>query len=588
LTDTSEQAKRDAELVQLRETNTRLDRQIFDLSALLKAGEALHDELEVDALCKLLVAMCRERAEVDQLCVLLHDPEVGRVKVAMAVGLPDEVADISFPADDGILWRLLTAGEAFSVVDLRGEPRFPKIFGSNNLQRLGGQVWIPLVLPGDVIGVLSVGRDREGNPVPEAELPFLASLASQAAVAINTARLYQRIAIARSRLDRSLHQLSLLFDVTRALGAVSDLTRLLRLILERAIAAVDAEKGSLMLLDEVQDVLVVRVVFGLPDKEIERKINDGEIECRSFKRGEGVAGWVLESGETLRVNNTQNEGNFTDAETSHVQSILCVPMTVDEETIGVINITNRKGEQDFGEEDEEILGALADQAAVAIARARLYEAAITDGLTGLYVRRFALHRLREEIRRARRYGNELSLVMCDIDHFKTINDTWGHPVGDRVLVKVAEIISAQLRIEVDVAGRYGGEEFLLVLPQTRLASGVIAAERLRAAIESAAIEHGADNPLKVTMSFGLAQLDLQGGESFEDLIARADAAMYESKETGRNRVTAFASPNAEADSGVQGEGYSQGGDTLRKLRTLRAEVIERSVEDQTDSVDGED
>ena len=580
MTDTSQQADRDAELALLRETNTRLDRKIFDLSALLKAGEALHDELEVDALCKLLVAMCRERAQVDCLCVLLHDPDVGRVKVAVAEGLPDDVLETSFPAEDGILWRLLAAGEAFSVVDLRGEPRFPKLFGANDLKRLESQVWIPLVMPGDVIGVLSVGRDRDGKRVPDAVLPFLASLASQAAVAINTARLYQRIAVARSKLDRSLHQLSLLFDVTRALGAVSDLTSLLRLILERAIAAVEAEKGSLMLLDEAQDALVVRVVFGLPDKEIERKINDGEVECRRFKRGEGVAGWVLESGETLRVNNTEHENNFTDAESSHVQSILCVPLTVDDEAIGVINITNRKGDGDFGAEDEEILGALADQAAVAIARARLYEAAITDGLTGLYVRRFALHRLREEVRRARRYGNELSVVMCDIDHFKVVNDTWGHPVGDRVLVKVAEIISGQLRIEVDVAGRYGGEEFLLVLPQTRLASGVIAAERIRAAIQAIEIDLSSGETLQVTMSFGLAQLDLQGGEDLEELIARADAAMYESKEGGRNRVTAYASPNSEGDSASQGEGYSQGGDTLRKLRTLRAEVVERSVQGQ--------
>ena len=414
--------------------------------------------------------------------------------------------------------------------------------------------------------------DHEGKAVPEEALPFLASLAGQAAVAINTARLYQRIAVARAKLDRSLHQLSLLFDVTRALGAVSDLTRLLRLILERAISAVDAEKGSLMLLDELGEDLVVRVVFGLPDKEVERKINDGELECRRFKRGEGVAGWVLQTGETLRVNNTENEGNFTDPESSHAQSILCVPLRVDDETIGVINITNRRGDDNFGVEDEEILGALADQAAVAIARARLYEAAITDGLTGLYVRRFAMHRLREELRRARRYGNELSVVMCDIDHFKAVNDTWGHPAGDAVLIKVAEIITAQLRVEVDVAGRYGGEEFLLVLPQTRLASGVIAAERLRAVIESTEVELNSGQKIQVTMSFGLAQFDIETGEDVETLIERADEALYESKDNGRNRVTAYASPSLVGTSGVDGEGFSQAGDTLRKLRTLREEA----------------
>jgi len=561
-----------AEVTRLRELNAVLDQRIFDMSALLKAGEALHDELQVEALCHLLIAMCKERTQVEKIAILLNDADAGRMKVALAEGLPEEVDHLSFPAEDGILWRLLVAGEAFSVVDLRGQPRFPRIFGANQLEKLEGQLWIPLAMPGEVIGVLSLGLNRDNEPVSEEQFSFLASLASQAGVAINTARLYQTIAVARGRLDRSLHQLSLLFDVTRALGAVSDLTRLLRLILERAISAVDAQKGSLMLLDDQDEELVVRVVFGLPDKEIERKINDGELECRRFKRGEGVAGWVLQTGEKLLVNNTASEGSFTDAEGSHTQSILCVPLTVDEETIGVINITNRVDEGEFGSEDEEILAALADQAAVAIARARLYEAAITDGLTGLYVRRFALHRLREELRRARRYGNDLSVVMCDIDHFKTVNDTWGHPAGDAVLVKVAEIITAQLRIEVDVAGRYGGEEFLLVLPETRLNSAVVAAERLRAVIESTEIPVAEDRNIQVTMSFGLAQFDIESGESVESVIARADAALYESKGGGRNCVTAHALSAGDSASGGDLGGYSQAGDTLRKLRTLRAEA----------------
>tara|TARA_Y100001968_G_scaffold203684_1_gene187019 strand:+ start:15035 stop:16816 length:1782 start_codon:yes stop_codon:yes gene_type:complete len=568
----SEEAYRrsQAELDRLQEANTLLDRQIFDLSALLKAGEALHNELQVDALCRLLVAMVGERTQIEQMAVLLHDLDEGVVKVAYSEGLPAEVEQLSFPDADGILWRLLVAGDPFSVVDIRGEPRFPRIFGANQLERLRSQTWLPLVMPGEVIGVLSLGLDAAGRPVTDEQLPFLSSLASQAGVAINTARLYQRIAVARARLDRSLHQLSLLFDVTRALGAVSDLTGLLRLILERAIAAVGAEKGSLMLLDDREEELVVRVVFGLPDKAVERRINDGELECRRFRRGEGVAGWVLETGKALRVDNTDSEANFTDAENSHVQSILCVPLTVDDETIGVINITNRLEEGNFGAEDEEILGALADQAAVAIARARLYEAAITDGLTGLYVRRFAMHRLREELRRARRYGNELTVVMCDIDHFKQVNDNYGHPAGDAVLIKVAEIISGQLRTEVDVAGRFGGEEFLLVLPETRLSSGVVAAERLRSVIEATEIELSDGRAVSVTMSFGLAQFDVKSGEQADAVIARADAALYESKESGRNRITAHGLEGEAAGSDGDLGGFSQAGDTLRKLQTLNA------------------
>jgi len=561
-------------IASLQAANAQLDRRIFDLSALLKAGDALHDVLEVEPLSALLIAMVRERVQVDQLALFLNNPETGLVELQAHNGLPDDVDGLSFPAEDGILWRLLLAGEPFSVLDLGGRPRFPEIFDVNQLEQVQGRLWLPLVMPGKVIGLLSIGLGRDGNPVDVAELSFLSSLANQAALAINSARLYQSIEVARRRLDRSLHQLSMLFDVTRALSAVSDLTGLLRLILERAIDAVDAEKGSLMLMNEAGEELEVRVVFGLPDKEIERKINEGELTCRTFKPGEGVAGTVLQTGKPHRVDNTEDEGSFTDRETSHVRSILCVPLTVEDDTLGVINITNRKGTEPFRDEDEEILGALADQAAVAIARARLYEAAITDGLTGLYIRRFVMHRLREEVRRTRRYGNQLSVVMCDIDHFKQVNDNHGHPAGDAVLVRVADVLRAGLRTEVDVAGRYGGEEFLLLLPQTTARAAVVAAERLRKSTEQLRVDVGDDEPLQVTMSFGIAELDIESGEGPAELIARADAALYASKEAGRNRVTAFGTGEGsdEAEPGDDG-GFTQDGDTLRRLRTLKPEAL---------------
>ena len=438
------------------------------------------------------------------------------------------------------------AGEPFSVTDLRGRPRFQETFDQHGLSALNGRTWVPLAMPQKVVGVLSLGPSR--RHASSHDLEFLSHLASQAAVAINTALLYESIQIARKDLDRSLHKLSMLFDVTRALGAVQDLTRLLKMILERAIDSVDAEKGSLMLLDEPSDQLVIRVVYGLPDKEVERKINDGEIQCTRFGRGEGVAGQVLETGVAVRVNNVEDEKGFVKREGSQqVRSILCVPLVVEQETIGVINITNRKGGGTFGPEDQEILGALGNQAAVAIARTRLYEAAITDGLTGLFVRRFAMHRLGEEVKRARRYGSKLSLIMCDIDHFKVVNDTYGHQAGDAVIIAVASALKREMREDLDVAGRYGGEEFVLILPATSSAAAAIAAERLRSAIEATVVDIGGGQSLSKNMSFGVAELGPEG--TAETLVGRADAALYTSKQTGRNKVT-IAPPPEEGDEAV--------------------------------------
>lgn len=511
--------------------NADLDRRLFDQEALLKAGDSLQGEMDVGELCSLLLAMVHERVHAQHIAVLLHDEAAGRLSLEAARGLPDEVAGISLPADRGILWSLLRAGDPFSVVDLDGQPRFPDIFDGNGLRALLGRTWIPLAMPGRVVGVLSIGPD----PLPESQHTFLRRLASRAALAIHTAVLYRSVAAAHRQLDRSIHHLSLLLDVSRALSAVANLNSLLRLILERAIDAVQAEKGSLMLLDEASSELVVRVVFGLPDKDVERRINDGEIACKRFKPGDGIAGKVFASGQPITVDNTEKSGDFTARESAFARSLLCVPMAVDGEAIGVINITNKKGERPFSPDDLGILRALADQAAVAIVRARLYEAAITDGLTGLCIRRFALHRLREEVKRARRYGTPLGMVMCDIDHFKRVNDTWGHPAGDAVIVAVAEVLRSGLRADVDVAGRYGGEEFLLLMPQTGAEGTRIAAERLRARIEERSIEAGTEKPLAVTMSFGVTELGAD--DTAETLLARADRALYASKEGGRNRVT---------------------------------------------------
>jgi diguanylate cyclase (GGDEF)-like protein len=253
---------------------------------------------------------------------------------------------------------------------------------------------------------------------------------------------------------------------------------------------------------------------------------------------------VLENGTPLRVDDTDEDRSFQRGNSSHVRSLICVPLNVEDETIGVINISNKSSGLPFGDEDEEILGALADQAAVAIARARLYEAAITDGLTGLHVRRFTIHRLRQEVKRALRYGPGLSLILCDIDHFKRVNDTWGHLAGDRVLEAVADQIRTALRQDVDIAGRYGGEEFLIVVPQTDLEGAADCAERLRHAIEEMEIPIEGSSPLQVTMSFGVAQLS--PGESHKDFIGRTDTALYQAKEAGRNRIVRATPPTQPA------------------------------------------
>jgi len=163
----------------------------------------------------------------------------------------------------------------------------------------------------------------------------------------------------------------------------------------------------------------------------------------------------------------------------------------------------------------------------------------TDALTGLFNRRYFEERLNEEFTRSRRYGSPLSLVMLDIDHFKRINDTFGHPFGDRVLKAVAQTACSRLR-EVDLMARYGGEELIALLPETSPVDALRVCERVREAIASLGLEHpGADGhvqEVRLTASLGVATVPAANLTSAEALLMAADTSLYAAKGAGRNRV----------------------------------------------------
>ncbi len=162
---------------------------------------------------------------------------------------------------------------------------------------------------------------------------------------------------------------------------------------------------------------------------------------------------------------------------------------------------------------------------------------IHDALTGCFNRHYMDDQLMQEIQRASRYGRSLSVMMCDIDHFKRINDTWGHQVGDRVLREVSAILRTGIRRGTDWVARYGGEEFLVVMPETSSADAVMLAERLKDNLEKLHIGIE-DQTIRVTASFGLTMLQPDADEAPHTLLGRADSLLYKAKESGRNRIVA--------------------------------------------------
>ncbi len=219
---------------------------------------------------------------------------------------------------------------------------------------------------------------------------------------------------------------------------------------------------------------------------------------------------------------------------TNVSSLICVPLIAKGECIGIINITNKKNGKLFNKKDLEFVEALANQAAIAVDNAQLYELATKDGLTKLYIHRHFYYLLESEIKRVQRYHHVLSLLMMDIDGFKQVNDTYGHLVGDMVLKEIATTIQKTIR-HVDIPARYGGEEFAIILPETQATNALIIAERLRQKISEIKVKVDETTFVSPTVSIGVAEYP-NAADNIKDIIDMADKAMYLSKENGKNCI----------------------------------------------------
>ena len=410
---------------------------------------------------------------------------------------------------------------------------FEAYSGMPDVGQMETDTGIPLALSGKAIGLLSVGKRIDGTTLDESDLEFLKILGAQVSICIDNCQLYEKGEQERKALNRTLHNLSLLHSIGKAMAGISDLKSLLEYILGQAIQIANAEKGSIMLYDDAADVLSVRILAGLRDKIHQEKINSNEISCRSFKPGEGVAGQVFKSGKPSFLNEARQASTFLNAESSFVDSIACIPASVYGEVIGVINLTNKQDPSGFTDEDIKLLEAVADQAAVAIDKAQLWDMAFTDSLTGLYDRRYFKVKLHEEFQRARRYNRPFSIVMADLDNFKDINDTYGHVEGDHTLKAVAALLKAQIR-KVDIIARYGGDEFVMFFPEKEKQAARQLSERLKEQFSRETFVNGS----AVSISFGIASYP-EDGSNVEDLIDKADQAMYHAKQKGKNRIESF-------------------------------------------------
>jgi two-component system cell cycle response regulator len=223
----------------------------------------------------------------------------------------------------------------------------------------------------------------------------------------------------------------------------------------------------------------------------------------------------------------------------NMPSLLVLPLLVHERALGTLVLGSRRRGA-FGDSVRPTLEVLASHVAVSLANARMLERleqmATLDGLTGLFNKRALSEIGAGKLKSALRFRKTLSLLICDIDHFKKVNDTYGHDQGDVVIKGFADVLK-RVKRDTDAVGRFGGEEFVVVCEETDERGATQLAERIRAELELTTF-HTPQGPLKVTCSVGVAQFPA-AGESWEPLFKAADEALYASKRGGRNRVTVY-------------------------------------------------
>lgn len=333
------------------------------------------------------------------------------------------------------------------------------------------------------------------------------------------------------RLKERITELDSLYEVARSLTATLEPDE----VLARVVALVPSK-------------------LGVPKCSVMLRTGDGQLEVRRslpkggegllFAAGEGICGLAATTRKAAYVPDIGSDPRFKvhRGEAKGRGSLLAVPMVHGAELLGVLNF-ERPQAAAFEPEEIEFFMAVADQVAMALQNARLHAKtvalAITDPLTGVPNRRYLFQQLEQELNRANRFGTQLSVLMIDIDFFKRLNDTAGHQAGDDVLRQVCALLKGMVR-RVDTLGRYGGEEFMVLLPQVTRAEAIEVADKLRAAVATATFSWREVQPDgRITISVGVASLPGDATEQ-DRLVDCADAALYASKREGRNRVSAYA------------------------------------------------
>lgn len=336
-------------------------------------------------------------------------------------------------------------------------------------------------------------------------------------------------------LKRKIEELSVFNEIGKTLTSTLDIKEILNIIMLKISELLKPDNWALLLLDEEKGDLYFEIAVG----EKADKVKDLRINI-----GEGIAGWVADNGEKLIIRDVGKDERFSKSADLisgfEANSVVCAPLKSKGKVLGVVELVSKISRDDFSEEDIFILTTLADYAAIALENAQYFqkvkELTVTDDVTRLYNSRYMYDYLEQELKRAQRYATEISVIFLDLDYFKNVNDTYGHLIGSKLLREIAQVILSRLR-NVDMAIRYGGDEFVILLPSTPKDNALRVAERIRKTLKNNIFLQEEGLKIMQTASFGVASFPIDANNKI-DLIREADRAMYKVKNTTRDGVAA--------------------------------------------------
>lgn len=494
--------KKDKKLCSLKKSVKKLNG-LREMVQKVNSSSNLYEVFEsiIEVTCKAL--------EVEESGILFIENNKEKLSCKAVKGLNKEL--ISQEIEYGIFESVIESKRSIIENNIEFDSEFEWITEKDYNNLLAA----PLIDEEEVYGILFTVQEVEFK---RGDLRTLNTLATQASFLIKKNQLFEKM-------QRNVAELSTLQRISKTINSTLNLDQVMELAIDVIVGTMGVSSCAVMLVEEKDKKLSLEASRGL----LQDQMDNLDIDSCPF-----VAD-VLKTNKPIVYNEVPDEIK-EQMGLAELKSTIAVPLQLRNEVIGVIIAINTLMTHSFNEDDERFLTTLANQVAIAIENARIYnqmeEMAIRDGLTQLYNHSYFQESLAEEINRAERYEQKLSLLLLDIDNFKDFNDTYGHPVGDEVLKELAKTLQKITR-DIDVVARYGGEEFAVILPETSLKGAKEVGCRINQAIREMVIEEDGLK-LNVTVSIGVASH--KPSLSQKELINNADQALYKAKEQGKDRT----------------------------------------------------